>query len=124
MTAKIVADVALCVLATMQLIFTMQYALRSPWWTTEIGKIYALKSVLWTLVALQVAASVLTSSEYPGRQYFRISIYVGGAVAVFVLWMLLRRIQAQGREDRATRGDVRTQRRVWADTLRDWAGRS
>lgn len=123
MTAKIVADTALCVLATLQLIFTAQYVLRSPWWSTDIGKIYALKSVLWTLVALQVAASVLTESEYPGRQYFRTAIYVGGAVSVFVLWLLLRRIQSQGREVRAARGDTRSQPRVWADTLRDWAGR-
>lgn len=123
MTAKLVADAALCVLATMQLIFTAQYFLRSPWWSTEIGKIYALKSVLWTLVALQVAASVLTESEYPGRQYFRTVIYVGGALSVFVLWMLLRRIQAQSRANRAEHGDTRSQPRVWADTLKDWAGR-
>lgn len=123
MTVKLIADIALCVLAAGQFAFTAQYVLRSPWWATEIGKIYALKSVLWTLVVLQVAASVLTESEYPGRQYFRISIYIGGAVSIAVLWWLLRRIQAQGRADRAAHGDTRSQPRVWADTLKDWAGR-
>lgn len=119
MTVKLIADIALCVLAGGQFAFTAQYVLRSPWWSTEIGKIYALKSVLWTLVVLQVAASVLTESEYPGRQYLRISIYIGGAVSIAVLWWLLRRIQQQGRDARAARGDARSQRRVWADALRD-----
>lgn len=123
MSVKLVADIALCVLAAGQFAFTAQYVLRSPWWTTEIGKIYALNSVLWTLVVMQVAASVLTESEYPGRQYFRIAIYIGGALAVMVLWWLLRRIQKQGRDARALRGDIRTQPRVWADALREWAGR-
>ncbi|WP_244971570.1 putative phage holin [Gordonia rubripertincta] len=123
MSVKAVADIALCVLALGQFGFTAQYILRSPWWSTEIGKIYALKSVLWTLVVLQVSASVLTESEYPGRQYFRIAIYIGGALAVVVLWWMLGRIQGEGRKARAEHGDVRTQRRVWADALREWAGR-
>ncbi|GAC70712.1 putative phage holin [Gordonia soli] len=123
MTAKMIADIAICVLAFEQLVFTVQYVVKSPWWASNLGKVYALKSTLWTLVVLQVAVSVSTGSEYPGRHYVRLVIYVGGAVAMVWLWLMLRRYQEEGREARARAGDTRTQRQLWADTLREWAGR-
>jgi hypothetical protein len=119
-----VADIALCVLAVEQLVFTLQYVSQSPWWRTEIGRIYAMKSVIWTLVVLQVSLSVITSSDYPGRHWYRLSIYIGGAVSLALLIVLLVRIQRQGRAARRAAGDVRTQRQLWADTLREWAGKA
>ncbi|AFA72328.1 hypothetical protein GPOL_c12730 [Gordonia polyisoprenivorans VH2] len=52
MWMKDAADIAPCVLAAEQLIFTALYTTRSPWWTTDPGRVYVAKSVVWTLVVL------------------------------------------------------------------------
>lgn len=123
MTLKLVADVALCVLAVEQLAFTLLYVLRSPWWTTRLGVIYAAKSLVWTLVVLQVTASVLSQSDYPYRHWFRLGIYAGGAAAMVGLTVVLWRFQQQGKAERRAAGDMRSQPQLWADTLREWARR-
>lgn len=112
---------ALLLLAVVQIGFTLQYLLKSPWWVNELGRIYATKSVIMTLVLWQVSASVISQSQYPGREYWRLVIYVGGALAMVWLWWSLRQYQRRGREDREQHGDFRTQRRIWVDTLRELA---
>lgn len=114
---------ALLFLAVVQTGFSLQYLLRSPWWLTPLGRIYATLNVILTLVLWQVSASVITKSDYPGREYWRLAIYGGGGLAVLVLWQVLRIYQRRGREERATWGDIRSQSRIWLDTLRGWVKR-
>lgn len=121
MTLEVLATIALCVLALEMVVFMVTYVGGSPWWATPLGRIYAAKTVLMTLVLLQNAASVLTDSEYPGRHPLRLAIYAGGATAMVALWGMLRRYQRQGRAARAATGDTRSRWRVWVDILREWA---
>lgn len=114
------ANTALLVLAVEMVIFTFTYAAGSPWWATPLGKIYIAKTVLLTLVLVQNTASALTSADYPGRHQIRLSIYAGGAIAMMLLWVMLRRYQREGKRSRAAAGDTRRQRQVWADAIRDW----
>ena len=120
---EVAANAALCVLAVEMVVFTATYVGESPWWSTRLGQIYAVKSILLTLVLLQNAASVLSDSDYTGRHYFRLAIYGGGVLAMIALWLILRRYQREGKATRAAAGDRRSQPQLWADTLREWARR-
>ncbi|WP_235716726.1 putative phage holin [Mycolicibacterium goodii] len=120
---EFVADIALCVLAVEMLVYTFTYAAGSPWWSTGLGRVYAVKSLLMTLVLGQNAISVVSEADYPGRHYVRMVIYVGGAIALLALWFVLRRYQREGKAMRAAVGDTRNRRQVWADAFRDWARR-
>lgn len=117
------ANTALLILAVEMVVFTFTYASGSPWWATPLGKIYIAKTVLLTLVLVQNTASALTSTDYPGRHQIRLSIYAGGAVAMVLLWVMLRRYQREGKRLRAAAGDTRRQRQVWVDALRAWQRR-
>lgn len=120
---ELVANLALFLLAVEMVIFMATFIVGSPWWSTKLGVIYAVKTVLLTLVLVQNTASVFSDSDYPGRHYLRLSIYAGGALAMAALWLALRRYQREGKQVRADAGDTRNRRQVWADTLREWAQR-
>ena len=117
------ANIALCILAVEMVIYMLTYTGGSPWWSTPLGRIYAIKTVMLTLVLMQNAAGVLSEQAYPGRDLVRFGIYWGSVFAMAGLWWMLRRYQRQGKAARAAEGDFRPWRRVWGDTLRDWAGR-
>lgn len=121
MIAELIANSALCILALEMVVFTSTYTLGSPWWATRLGQIYAVKSVLLTLVLIQNVASVLSDSDYPGRHYLRMVIYVGGAVSMVALWIVLRRYQREGKALRIEVGDTRSRWQIWQDVIREWA---
>lgn len=123
LSAELVANSALCLLAIEMIGFSFTYAYGSPWWATRLGQIYAVKTVLLTLVLMQAAASTLTDQDYPGRHYVRAAIYVGGALSMAALWVALRRYQREGREQRIEVGDRRSRWEIWKDVIREWAHR-
>ncbi|QTJ64966.1 hypothetical protein HYG77_04705 [Rhodococcus sp. ZPP] len=94
------ADWALLGVTSMSAVFTMLYLARSPWWRTQLGKIYLSKSVVLTLVLVQNAVAVWISTDYTGRQSIRFAIYLLGAIVyVPMVWSLLLEQQ----RDRARR---------------------
>ncbi|ALM17598.1 putative phage holin [Mycobacteroides abscessus] len=94
---ELLANAALCVLAVQMVGYTVTYMLGSRgWWRSGLGKTYAVKSVLLTLVLIQNAASSLSDQDYPGRNGVRLAVYIGGVLAVQALWIILRRFQRQG----------------------------
>lgn len=121
--SELVATIGLCLMVVEMGIFLATYVIYSPWWVSPLGKIYAAKTTLMSLVLLQNAASVLSSSDYPFRHEIRAAIYIGGAIAMIALWVMLRRFQREGIAARAAAGDTRSRRQVWADTLRELAHR-
>lgn len=110
-----VGDAALVTLTVISIAYTMTYLLFSPWWITELGRTYMIKTTLFSLVLIQIAASVLTPAEYWGRDVVRPILYWVGAAALVLLWGLLLRIQKRGRAARRANGDMRTQREIWRD---------
>lgn len=100
---KDAANWSLFVLALMVSLFTLLYVFRSPWWRNTVGKIYLAKSIVLSLVLVQITVASLVSTEYPGRQYIRLGIYVLGAlVYVPMIWSLVR----QQNHDRRARRDA------------------
>lgn len=123
MTTETWASVFLCLLSLVTDIYLLTYIAASPWWATMLGRIYALKTLLFALVLTQNAASVLNDSEYPARQVIRLVLYAGSTVAMIALWQMMRRYQREGKALRAALGDTRPQWRVWVDSLREWMHR-
>lgn len=98
---KFAADCVLAVLAVMVVGFTALYVTRSPWWRNRIGKIYLAKSLVLSLVLIQITISTWVSLEYPLRQPFRLTIYTLGVVAyVPMAWSLWREQQEDRRRHR------------------------
>lgn len=93
----VAADVALIVLAVLVAAFTVLYVVRSPWERNEIGRIYATKSVVLSLVMVQITLSVWVSAEYPGRQWARLVIYAAGALVYVPMIVSLVRHQQEDR---------------------------
>jgi hypothetical protein len=87
----------LVLLTVVWCVFTLIYALRSKWWTNEVGRVILPEKVLTCLVLVQVAASAMSNSLYPGRDVIRIVLYAGCAVSVLVLTVVLVRIQRRER---------------------------
>lgn len=97
---KDLGDWALVSLTGIQVIFTLVYGFRSPWKTNRVGRVFLAKSVVLSIVLLQVSASVIWGVEYPFRVPIRTTIYWCGALAYVV--MLVQLIREQ-QEDRARR---------------------
>lgn len=118
MTTELAANGFLCFLSVVMDVYLLTYVVGSPWWSSTLGRIYALKTLLFALVLSQNAASALTDSDYPGRQILRLVLYAGSAVAMVALWAMLRRYQREWKTHRAAIGDTRSRIRVWSDALR------
>ena len=63
------------------------------------------EKVLTCLVLIQVAASAMSNSLYPGRDVIRIVLYAGCAVSVLVLTVVLVRVQRRERRCRSEWGE-------------------
>lgn len=94
------ANWALLVLASLAAVFSALYVCRSPWRSNVIGRIYAAKSVVLTLVLIQITVSVLVSLDYPGRQPIRLAIYTAGAL---VYLPMIRSLLSHQQADRRAR---------------------
>lgn len=98
---KFAANWSLLALTIMVTTFTLLYFFRSPWWRNRIGKIYLVKSVVLSLVLLQITMAVIVSADYTYRQPIRLSIYVLGVlVYVPMIWSLVREQNADRRRRR------------------------
>lgn len=96
------ADWALLILAALVTCFSLTYTFRSPWWRNRIGKMYLVKSAILALVLMQNSLSVWVSTEYAGRQLFRVLVYTLGIVSyVVMLWALVREQNEDRRRKRA-----------------------
>lgn len=105
MMLREVGDWLLVALTVVWCTFTLIYAFRSKWWTNEVGRVLLPEKVLTCLVLIQVAASAMSNSLYPGRDVIRIVLYAGCAVSVLVLTVVLVRVQRRERRCRSERGD-------------------
>lgn len=100
MTLREFGNWSLFVLAVVVVVFTLIYLFRSPWFTNRVGIVYLVKSLVLSIVLVQISFSVIYQSDYWGRDTFRAFIYPLGVVAY--LWMMKSLLREQ-REDRARR---------------------
>ncbi len=100
---QLAADVSLICIAVFSTAFTIRYAFWSKWWTSRIGKVFLVKSVILSLFLIQAAVSVWWPGDYPGRGMIRFAIYSLGSTAFAAMLATLVREQ---RRDRERRGDV------------------
>lgn len=114
------ADYALAALAIDTTIFTAVYAIWQPWWKERVSQIYLAKSVLLSLVLLQISASVFAGSDYPYRAEIRFTLYSLGALMMFALLIMLLVLQHRTRSDRRAAGDRRWQWQIWRDEIKGW----
>lgn len=93
---------SLFVLAIVVVIFTLLYLFRSVdgWRHNRVGRVYLVKSIVLSVVLVQISFSVIYKSDYLGRDVIRAFIYPAGAVAY--LWMMKSLLREQ-RDDRARR---------------------
>ncbi|MHA4848573.1 putative phage holin [Rhodococcus sp. MSC1_016] len=99
---KNVADWTLLVFAGLVGCFALTYVTRSPWWRNRIGEIYLVKSVILSLVLVQISLATWVSTEYPGRQVVRLIVYTLGIISyVVMLWALVREQNEDRRRKRA-----------------------
>jgi glucan phosphoethanolaminetransferase (alkaline phosphatase superfamily) len=109
---KNAADWTLLVFAALVTCFALTYVMRSPWWRNRIGEIYLVKSVILSLVLVQISLATWVSTEYPGRDVVRLIIYTLGIISyVVMLWALVReqnedRAQKRAEKAKAERGQA------------------
>lgn len=101
------ANISLIAVALLVVVFAALYGARSRWWTNRIGKIYLAKSMVLSLVLVQIAVGVWWPGEYPGRQHVRFAIYTLCAVVYAPMIVSLWREQ---RRDRAHRALINAER--------------
>lgn len=102
MTLRDVGDWALFALAIVVVAFTLIYAIRSSdgWKHNRVGRVYLAKSVVLSIVLVQISASVIYQSDYWNRDTIRLIVY-GSGIAAY-LWMMKSLLREQ-REDRRSR---------------------
>ncbi|MGW8936195.1 putative phage holin [Gordonia terrae] len=118
-----VADWALVVLAVITSVFTLCYLIWQPWWKERVSIIYLGKSILLSLVLIQISASVWAGSDYPGRAWIRLTLYSGGALMMLALLVMLLVLQRRTRHERRAVGDVRRPWQIWAEEIRSYIAR-
>ncbi|MDI9914361.1 hypothetical protein [Rhodococcus sp. IEGM 1379] len=93
------ANVSLLVLACLVAAFTLIYLIRSPWRKNHVGRIYAAKSTILSVVLIQITVAVWGSPDFPFRQEIRLAIYALGALVYLpMIWSLVREQQRDRRE--------------------------
>ena len=102
---RIAANVSLVYIAVLTTVFTVLYLVRSRWWTNRIGRVYLAKSVVMSLVLLQIVVAVWLDTDYPGRQHIRFVIYTLGAAVYLPMLISLWREQQRDRRRRTPSGD-------------------
>jgi len=99
---QLAANVSLIYIFVLTSAFTLLYLFRSKWWTNRIGKAYLTKSIVTSLVLLQIVLATWWSLDYPFRQQIRFIIYTWGALVYLpmlaTLWGEQRRDRKQARE--------------------------
>ncbi|PXW34141.1 UNVERIFIED_CONTAM: hypothetical protein DES50_102769 [Williamsia faeni] len=76
------------------LIYTGVYFARSPWRSSVLTMIFAVKNLLVVFLIGQVVASIFLGSDYWGRDWFRIADYYLCGTAYAALAILLWRMQS------------------------------
>lgn len=95
---KRLGDIALVGAALLMAAFSALYVTRSKWWTNRIGKVYAVKSVVFAAVLTQGAVAVWwPGGDYPGRYQIRFVIFALGVVAAIPMIVSLLREQRRDR---------------------------
>lgn len=94
---RLAANVSLIYIAILTTTFTILYAWRSRWWVNRIGKIYLTKSIVMSLVLVQIVAATWWAADYPGRQHVRFLIYTLGALVYIPMLVSLWREQQRDR---------------------------
>lgn len=117
------ADSALAALAAVTVAYTIVYLLGQLWWKERVSQIYLSKSILISLVLVQISASVYIGNDYPARAWIRLVLYSGGTVMMVALLIMLLILQHRTRRDRRAAGDGRRQWQIWRDELRHRKGR-
>jgi hypothetical protein len=56
-----------------------------PWWRAGIGVMFAMLSTSVWLTDLNITLTLFFGSDYPGRLYVRVGLYLWGAIAAIVL---------------------------------------
>lgn len=103
---RLLANIALLVMAALVTVFAVLYLVRSAWWTNRIGKIYLIQSVLLAVVLDQIVLATWWDPEFPGRQHFRFAIYAMGAAVTLPLLIALLIEQRSDRREASTESVV------------------
>lgn len=99
------ANVALLIMATLVVFFSLLYIFRSRWKTNEIGLIYAVKCGALSLVLVQATVASWWDLEYPFRHQIRFMIYAIGALVYLPMLISLVRHQQRDRDDEDDDGE-------------------
>lgn len=99
------ANVALLVLAILVNVFTLIYLVRSPWRSNHVGRIYAMKSAILSVVLIQITVAVWGSPDFIFRQQVRLAIYTLGALVYLPMICSLVREQQADRHRRSLSKD-------------------
>lgn len=97
--ARVLGNVFLATMAFELVLFSVVYIVRSKPFRTAIGTIFARKSIVFSLVMIHITVSVLIERMYPGRDVWRMVIYLAGAVVYVPMITSLVRTQNQQRRD-------------------------
>lgn len=76
---------------------TFVYGTMSKWYTNTLGKFFFAEHILFLALMSQVLVSVITNSNYPGRDGIRNFLYGGGTVAVVGIMLLALMVQRHAR---------------------------
>lgn len=94
---RFAANIALLIMSTLVVSFTLMYVLRSRWQSNEIGLIYAVKCGALSMVLTQATVASWWDLEYPFRQQIRFMIYAIGALVYIPMIVSLVREQQRDR---------------------------
>lgn len=94
---RLVANIALAVLAAVTTVFAAVYGIRSRWQANVVGRIFFVKALILPMVLWQGAASAWIAADYVGREHVRFVIYGCGAVAYTAMMLALLHQQRRDR---------------------------
>jgi hypothetical protein len=95
---RMLANIALLVMAALVVGFTVLYVSRSRWSSNKIGLIYAVKCGALSMVLVQATVASWWNLDYPFRQQIRFMIYAIGALVYIPMILSLLREQKRDRE--------------------------
>lgn len=78
---RLAANISLiCVTATV-VAYTAIYALWSTWYVNRVGRVFLIKSVIFSLFLAEVTVAAWWDVYYPGRSHVRYALYTAAALA-------------------------------------------
>lgn len=105
------ARISMTVLTAAVISFTLLYGWRSAWCANRVGKAFFAKSVIFSIMLIEMTLAGWWDAYYPERSLVRYIIYTSSAIAY--IGMLIALIQEQSRTKRLD-DDEQKQEEFWS----------